>query len=233
MDIKLKKRIVGVGLLLALGLILIPSFFNHMTPGNELQLSAHVPEPPPKPKDLLEALPGKDVTTPTMTAAASNTDAAPTPDTLATTQIQTIDSASVEIASVSAATPSEPAAAPQANAPSAPEMAANAAPMNAEIPPSAAIVNPSEIPKATQPSTAPQAFAVQLGSFTTKANAERLMKKIQAQGYPAYIHTTKTSHGDWVRVLVGPQLRRSEAEVLLQKLNRVFETKGMIVKANF
>lgn len=79
----------------------------------------------------------------------------------------------------------------------------------------------------------PDAFAVQLGSFSDKINAENLMKKLQAQGFTAYIHTTKTATGTWVRVLVGPELHRADAQALQSKLQKATNLPSMVVKAGF
>ncbi|HVV67899.1 MAG TPA: SPOR domain-containing protein [Gammaproteobacteria bacterium] len=76
----------------------------------------------------------------------------------------------------------------------------------------------------------PEAWAVQLGSFSDKLNADKLVKKLQAEGFPAYSRTSKTAHGDLIRVLVGPELHRADANSLLEKLQKQLSLQGMVVK---
>lgn len=79
------------------------------------------------------------------------------------------------------------------------------------------------------PST--QAWAVQLGSFSDRINADKLMKTLQAKGFTAYTQMVKTSHGSsMTKVLVGPELHREDAEKVQQQLKTV-STSTMIVKA--
>ena len=51
-ELKMKKRLVGVILLVAMGLIIIPMFFGHSVSTDELKLSGHVPKPPALPAGL-------------------------------------------------------------------------------------------------------------------------------------------------------------------------------------
>lgn len=79
--------------------------------------------------------------------------------------------------------------------------------------------------------TNPTAWAIQVGSFSDKINAQAMMKKLQMHSFTAYIHTTKTANGDFIRVLVGPELRRSDAEQVLVRLQKELNIQGIIVKA--
>ncbi len=90
--------------------------------------------------------------------------------------------------------------------------------------------NKTAVDKTKNVAPNPESWAVQLGSFSDKLNAENLTKKLQAEGFSAYTHTSKTSHGDLIRVLVGPELRRTDAENLLTKLQKQLNLQGMIVK---
>jgi DedD protein len=78
----------------------------------------------------------------------------------------------------------------------------------------------------------PESWAVQLGSFSDRINASNLMKKLQDAGFSAYVHNSKTVHGDLIRVLVGPQLHRSDASKIQKQLQRQFSLKSIIVKVN-
>jgi DedD protein len=58
---------------------------------------------------------------------------------------------------------------------------------------------------------------VQLGSFSSQQNAERLVAKLKAGGFDATIR--KGSNGSMLRVLVGPQADRDAAVALSGKLS--------------
>ncbi len=81
-----------------------------------------------------------------------------------------------------------------------------------------------------KPVSVPNAWAIQLGSFSDKLNAEKLVKKLQNSGFTAYTRTNTTSRGEITRVLVGPELQRSDAEKLLIQLQNSFNLQGIVVK---
>jgi len=60
-------------------------------------------------------------------------------------------------------------------------------------------------------------FLVQLGSFASRANAERLAKQVRAQGFVASV--SQGSSGHLYRVRVGPAHDRAGAAELAQQLH--------------
>ncbi len=64
-------------------------------------------------------------------------------------------------------------------------------------------------------------WAVQLGSFSNKENAERLAADLRRQGYAAFISEVSTSGGQMHRVRIGPQKDRPGAEEMAARLARV------------
>jgi DedD protein len=75
-----------------------------------------------------------------------------------------------------------------------------------------------------------EAWAIQLGTFSSKANATDLIKKLRGQGYSAYLHESTSTTGKLFRVYVGPEIKRSDAQVMTQRLEKLFNLKGMVVK---
>lgn len=61
-------------------------------------------------------------------------------------------------------------------------------------------------------------WAVQLGSFSNQANAERLAADLRKEGYAAFLSQLQTSGGLLQRVRVGPQKDRDSAEAVAAKL---------------
>ena len=71
-------------------------------------------------------------------------------------------------------------------------------------------------------------FVVQLGSFGSKENAERLVRDMNAKGFTTFIAPINTNGRELYRVRVGPTRDRASAEALAVELKRVGQT-GSIV----
>ncbi len=64
-------------------------------------------------------------------------------------------------------------------------------------------------------------WAVQLGSFSNKENAERLASELRKQQYAAFISEVSTGSGQMHRVRIGPQKDRASAEQMAARLAKV------------
>jgi DedD protein len=71
-------------------------------------------------------------------------------------------------------------------------------------------------------------WAVQLGSFSSQENAERLAASLRGQGYAAFLSQLKTNSGALHRVRVGPQKDRASAEAIAAQLGKSGH-KGQVV----
>jgi DedD protein len=92
---------------------------------------------------------------------------------------------------------------------------------------------PVPVPAQPEPEPAPAAsttgmWAVQLGSFSNKANAEKLAADLRKQGYAAFLSQLDTSSGTLHRVRIGPQKDRDAAEAMAARLLKV-DIKGQVV----
>ncbi len=74
----------------------------------------------------------------------------------------------------------------------------------------------------------PQAWVVQMGSFSEQANAMALRDRIRSKRYPAYVEAVDTFQGTIYRVRVGPERTRAKAEALQTRLRKVFNLNGMV-----
>jgi len=77
----------------------------------------------------------------------------------------------------------------------------------------------AETPKATSSTTG--MWAVQLGSFSNKENAEKKAADLRKQGYAAFLSQLNTSSGQFHRVRIGPQKDRESAEAMAARLLKV------------
>jgi DedD protein len=71
-------------------------------------------------------------------------------------------------------------------------------------------------------------FAVQLGSFGSKDNADRLVRDMTAKGFNAFVAPITSGGRELYRVRVGPARDRAAAEALAAELRRIGQT-GSIV----
>jgi DedD protein len=131
-------------------------------------------------------------------------------------------------------------AAPVATEPAAPATAARAEPQKAPVPSQPvptqtapaqpALTQSAATPAPTQapPPAARGSFAVQLGTFGSRENADKLVRDMNAKGFAAFIAPyTKEGH-ELYRVRVGPTRDRPAAEALAAQLRRVGQS-GSIV----
>lgn len=61
-------------------------------------------------------------------------------------------------------------------------------------------------------------WAVQLGSFSSADNAEKLAADLRKQGYAAFLSQLQTASGALHRVRIGPQKDRASAEAVAKQL---------------
>lgn len=72
-------------------------------------------------------------------------------------------------------------------------------------------------------------YAVQVGSFTTRLNAERLAGELTESGFSAFIFDDAVGGRDIWRVRVGTVAERTDAEGLLQRLRDEASLDGLVV----
>lgn len=73
------------------------------------------------------------------------------------------------------------------------------------------------------------AYALQLGSFSSQANALGLRRKLRAQQFHAYIEIIKTSKGISHRVRIGPYFKYDQILSVQKKVKTQFKINGKIV----
>jgi DedD protein len=102
----------------------------------------------------------------------------------------------------------------------------------AQVKPATSIATPA--PRAEAPRVIPAAppergnFAVQLGSFGSRENAERLVRDMTAKGFAAFVAPITSNGRELYRVRVGPTRDRPAAEALAAQLRRIGQS-GSIV----
>lgn len=73
------------------------------------------------------------------------------------------------------------------------------------------------------------AWVIQMGSFKNKAHALRLVNKLRAQGYRAFIQHVNVASGENTRVFVGPEHQEKSARQLAAELNSNLKLRGIVI----
>lgn len=229
MERGLKERLVGAAVLVVLAVVFIPMLLDDSSTEHGPPSGSNIPERPtgedgfssriipvePEPVDVVPPRPVPripELETPTETGMEEQ---APTgPDAATDSQTRSDSPAESDMQT-------DPG--PEAKSSVEPE-AAQPPPAEPE-PRQPAQTEPKPAAKAGQPS----GYVVQLASFAQENNARDLDKKLRQAGYGSFVETVQQSGKIVYRVRVGPEVKRSEAEKLRDRISAKFELKGMIV----
>lgn len=80
-----------------------------------------------------------------------------------------------------------------------------------------------------KPSTG-KAWVVQVGSFSKRANALALEKKLRKNKFPAFVELIKNKQGSVYRVRVGPELKRNKAEAQMQAIRKKMKINAVVMR---
>lgn len=73
-------------------------------------------------------------------------------------------------------------------------------------------------------------WAVQVASFSQEENADRLIERLQGDGYAAFVSHVKQGGEPATRVAVGPVIERDAAVRLKAELDRRYEFEAVVVR---
>lgn len=198
----LKHRLIGAAVLAAVAVLLLPSFFKEKK-DYQVNTKSQIPARPNLVAE--EFKPPQPV---------PNIEPAPAPETMF---VPTEAAPEQIVASVSAAAVS-------VSHSSAPAVATN-------IKPIATSAHAASVP--AMPLNAqglPDAWVVQVGSFTTKEAANKLRDDLQEDGQKAYVRTTTSGSGSISRVYIGPKLDRAQAQAIKEQMDKRLKVKSMVMR---
>lgn len=244
MERGLKERLVGAAVLVALAVVFIPMLLDDSSrevgpltdsniperPAGEDGFSSRIIPAEPEPVDVVPpqdlAMPETEepVVPPPEPEAPVESAAEPEADADAGVEPQSEPESGSEPATQSTTdTAPEPETAPEKKpeAEAAPAPAATAEPE----PPQ------SEQAESESGDTAgkPSGWVVQLGSFAQEDNARELDKRLREAGFASFVEQVSQSGKTVYRVRIGPEVKRSEAEKSLGRIEDQFELKGIVV----
>lgn len=74
----------------------------------------------------------------------------------------------------------------------------------------------------------PDAWVVQVGSFTTKDAANKVRDELQASGLKAYVRTVPSGSGMISRVYIGPKLDKAQAQQIKGQVDKRFKVNSIV-----
>lgn len=225
MDAQLKQRVVGAAVLVALGVIFIPLMLDN---GGESGPAVDLDIGSPAPAGFnSRVIPIDDATMDRVERAmdASSDDLAAQSPAIGEPPAAEADEPVVEPESEVVPDP-DPVPAAVAQSPSEPPLA-DVAP-RAPAPAAAPKTESSETEAPLR--TGVSAWVVQLGSFTTQANADGLVQRLKEAGYTTFIELLDDNGKVTYRVRVGPELTKITAERLRDEIQKKIELKGIVMR---
>jgi DedD protein len=244
MDRRVKERLIGASILVALVVLVVPELLSGPKPNTAPSptLPAAAPEPirnvtvdltTSKAPANSEVEPGSPEAGASSSAEPSGASAGTSPG--ATTGATTGGSTG---GSTAASTAASAAYSPAAETPIAP----SPAPAGTGASPSAHNGAPAKQPPRTaaarveSAATSPTSvghgsWSVQLGSFASRANADNLTRQIKGQGFSAFVLTGGSGTSMRYRVRVGPLADRESAERIASKLKSLGHVGSLVAPA--
>jgi DedD protein len=80
------------------------------------------------------------------------------------------------------------------------------------------------------PLSVPEAWVIQLGTFSNAANVAQLIAKLRKDGLTAYQRTKNVSNRNLIQVFVGPEIEKNKLDPLLKELHDKFNLRGVVRK---
>ena len=220
MEHRLKERLIGAAVLVMLAVIFIPMILNNAGSDDTAITKTNIPKPPAGEFDS-KIVPLRE----------SDMQPPPTrPREIVMEETPEEQAPSQEKEAEAAASTNSEESKTATVAPKPEEEKPAATPVIKPAPPPATVKKPAGTATARSlDARGLTAWVVQIGSFSSQANADRLVKKLRDAGYPAFVEPVKQGTEKVYRVRVGPELRRSDAQALRDKLMKELKMKGLMV----
>jgi DedD protein len=104
-------------------------------------------------------------------------------------------------------------------------------PLPAKVKENPLVVKAAPAPE-KKPAQGSTAWVVQVGSFSSSANALKLRNKLRTKGFTAFVEKLESDGSTTYRVRVGPELKREIADTLRDKLQDQMKLKGIVMGYN-
>jgi DedD protein len=215
MDRRVKERLIGASILVALIVLVVPEL-----------LSGPESAAPPATLPAIAPEPIRNVTLDLATSKA------PVNSEVEPAEVQESPASSVSAGPSSGAPPAAalPTAGPRTAAPPAAALP-TAAPTTAAPPTAAPSIRAPVETAAPSPISSHAVWAVQLGSFANRANADNLSRQLKGQGFSVYVLPGGAGASQRYRVRVGPLPDRDSAERTAARLKSIGHASNLVAPA--
>jgi DedD protein len=210
MDRRVKERLVGASILVVLIVLIVPELLSGPAPVPATsRLPVRLPASAPEPRNVIVDLGnGKaQATAPASDSVAGPAASAPSP-------VATVPSPAASAPNPVASAPSPAATVP----PAGPAESSTGEPATAPAALENAPARPTSLATAGKPAKSGHSWAVQLGSFASRENADKLAHQLKAQGFAVYISPSGSGASSRYRVRVGPMADHGAATQTVAKL---------------
>lgn len=218
MDRRVKERLVGASILLLLIVLIVPELLSGPAPaiaGRPLAAGRPAASAPEAVRNItVDLATSKASATEPADAAGSSSAEPPVTQTAAASTAAGADSRGDEGNGAPAAVPATPRV-----------------PAGEKAAPSPRVETASQAPTISTARPAGGAWAVQLGSFASRANADKLMHQLRGQGFPAYVASGGSGSSLRYRVRVGPLADRAAAAQTAAKLKALGHSSSFVPPA--
>ncbi|MCA1851667.1 MAG: SPOR domain-containing protein [Beggiatoa sp.] len=219
MESGLKQRLVGAAALAALAVVFLPMVFDDTDVSLDVSDGAFIPPRPselggPQFAPLTEAEIKRGARLPPLPIAPTPADPGLSGDT-------------GRPAKPPAAPTTAPAAAPRAVPLPSAKIRALAAPTAR---PATSPTDTARTRKDPPAGSSGTTWAIQLGSFTSEANAKKLRHRLQKLGFQPFVERITVKTQSVFRVRVGPERERQKAEALRAKIRKQANLDGILVR---
>jgi DedD protein len=228
MDRRVKERLIGASILVALVVLVVPELLSG-------------PKPNTAPAPTLPAAAPEPVRNVTVDLTTSRAPATADSEPAGAPSAASAASAATSISSNSSAANAPAGEIPAARSP-APSGAAASATAPISNAPAKSVAKPAAAAAAARPaavesaalsptSNGPRSWSVQLGSFASRVNAENLTRQVKGQGFSVFVLPGGSGSSVRYRVRVGPLADRESAERMAAKLKSLGHVGSLVAPA--
>ncbi|HEJ9411981.1 TPA: cell division protein DedD [Proteus mirabilis] len=215
---KFQNRLVGAVVLVAVGVIFLPTLFDGDKKYNEDQFASIPLVPKPGDEQDIESIAPIEQTTTPSTPSEGASEAMISE---AVTGVEQPQVSTPEVSEPQVSTPevSEPQVAPSTPVVEPPKV------VNPPVEPPTTPTPPA-VPETTAPKG--EAWVVQLGALKNAAKVEEIIAKMHLSGYPVYTVPARPVSGKVTRIYIGPNASKAELQAMLPRLKELTGLQGEV-----
>ena len=93
---------------------------------------------------------------------------------------------------------------------------------------------PSDVTNSPTPALKPRvglsSWMIQVGSFSSRDNAQKVVDQLRADGFDTHLETAQVKSLKLFRVRVGPEIDRTRADEMAKRISKKFLVKARVIK---